>query len=340
MCRFVQVAIIIPAYNAAAWLPDCLASLRAQTVANWSAFVVDDGSTDATAALVGGWDDPRVHLLRQANAGVSAARNHGLRRALAPDGGPGADAVLFLDADDWLAPDALRRLGTALAAAPWAVAAAGAYAAVEADGRIRPARRARGGCLLERLMVRNLFVNGGQMLICREAIEAAGTFRADLPYGEDWEYWTRLAALGEFAALPGRDPVLFARERPDSAYRRMATDAARNDAAVAAIHANPAITARLGPGTMRLLRRRAEADSAWIVGRELIRHGQARRGRQWLVRSWRQAPGPKRGVLLALSWLHAGPFRRYRFGASAAGPRRWIEGLIKGLGKGGAPIAP
>lgn len=317
-----HIAVIIPAYNAAAWLPTCLASLRTQTYPDWSAVVIDDGSADDTAFLAAAGPDDRIHVVRQANAGVSAARNHGIRIALGRTGAQRADAMLFLDADDWLSPDALARLAAGLESAPWAVAAAGAHAFVQPDGRIVRAPPPPSGCLLERLVVRNLFVNGGQLLICREAVESAGFFRPDLPFGEDWEYWTRLAALGEFVALRERTPVLFAREHGASAYRRMATDPGYAEAVVQAIHANPDIQVRFGTATLMLLRSKADAESAWIIGREHIRHGARRDGQRWLRRSLRRAPGAKRAALLLLSPLGVGPFRPYQYGDQALAETR------------------
>lgn len=315
-----QIAVIIPAYNAAAWLPACLASLRAQTHTGWSAIVVDDGSTDETASFVAGEADAQVQLVRQANEGVSAARNHGIRMALGRTGEQRVDACLFLDADDWLSPDALGRLSRALEAAPWAVAAAGPHAFVQPDGRIVRAAPPPSGCLLEQLLVRNLFVNGGQLLICREAVEAAGRFRPDLPFGEDWEYWSRLATLGEFVALRQRKPVLYAREHAASAYRRLATEDLPVRSALDMIYANPELSGRFGPAALRLLRSRADAECAWVIGRERIRHGQRGEGRRWLRQSLRRAPGAKRAMLMLLSPLGIGPFRPYRFDTASSSP--------------------
>ncbi|HVY15538.1 MAG TPA: glycosyltransferase family A protein [Rhodopila sp.] len=319
----VHIAVVIPAFNAAAWLPACLASLRAQTEADWSAIVVDDGSADDLAAVVAAEADSRICLVRQPNAGVSAARNHGIRVALGRTGKWRAEAFLFLDSDDWLSTDALARLRDALQAAPWAVAAAGGHAFVQPCGRCRRIAPPRSGCLLERLLVRNLFVNGGQLLICREAIEAAGLFHPDLSFGEDWEYWTRLATLGEFVSLRRRSPVLFAREREDSAYRRLATAPQQAEAVLRTIHANPELRGRFGGTMLDVLRRKAEAEAAWIIGRERIRHGERREGHRWLRQSVRRAFSPKRAMLLVLAPLRMGPFRPYRFGNPP--PSAWMR---------------
>jgi hypothetical protein len=170
------------------------------------------------------------------------------------------------------------------------------------------------GDLLEALLVRNLFANGGHVLIRRHVLETAGPFDPGLSYGEDWEYWIRLALLGPFAAACSREPVLFVRERLDSAYRSMA---ARPEAFVPcmnAIFSAPGLQSRVGAVPLARLRRRAEAENDWIVGRELIRHGRVAEGRRFLRRSVKAAPGLRRLALLAsasIPMLRIGPFRSY-----------------------------
>jgi glycosyltransferase involved in cell wall biosynthesis len=288
-----------------------MTSVIGQTYRDWSMIVVDDGSTDSTSRVAGSFTDRRISLICQDNTGVSAARNRGIAAAA-------SDACLFLDADDWLAPDALARLAETFSDSPAAVASVGGYARQTA-GRIT--RFAPPPCRenhLQRLLVRNLFANGGHLLVRRAAIDRAGGFRTGLSYGEDWEYWTRLALLGDFVPAACRDPVLFVRERPGSAYLRMATDPARFEAATSVIYANPDIIRRFAPEALRALRRRADAETAWVIGRELIRHGRHRDGWRWLGRSLRRMPTLKRFGLAALSWAGIGPFRPYPASIAAA----------------------
>ncbi|WP_431268382.1 glycosyltransferase family 2 protein [Dankookia sp. P2] len=110
------VSILTPAYDVARLVGAAVDSVLAQDFPDWEMIVVDDGSRDGTAEAVAARRDPRIRLIVQENAGVSAARS----RAMAEARG---EAILFLDADDWLAPDALSRLLAALAAAPEAVGA-------------------------------------------------------------------------------------------------------------------------------------------------------------------------------------------------------------------------
>jgi glycosyltransferase involved in cell wall biosynthesis len=304
----VRIAVIVPAFNVAPFICNALLSVLGQSHTDWLLVVVDDGSTDATAEIASAFRDSRVHLVRQDNAGASAARNHGIRVAepLAPD------AFLFLDGDDWLAPNALALLANTLGTTPLAVAACGRYARVAPDGMSRLSPRPPRGCLLEPLLTRNLFTNGGHLLVRSEAIAAAGDFRHSLCYGEDWEYWARLALLGEFAAVRSRAPVLFVRERLGSAYRVSATDPNAYRPATQAMDQNPAIVDRVGAARLEILQLRRDAETAWSVGRELIRHGHRRDGRRWLGRSIRIAPSLKRLTLLGLSGLRLGPFRPYQ----------------------------
>lgn len=101
-----QVTVVIPAWNASAFIGGAIASALAQTVSDIEIIVVDDGSADGTAeaALAAGGGDPRLSVLRQdSNRGPSAARNRAL------DAAHGV-YLAILDADDRMAPDRLERL--------------------------------------------------------------------------------------------------------------------------------------------------------------------------------------------------------------------------------------
>jgi glycosyltransferase involved in cell wall biosynthesis len=299
-----RIGIVIPAFNVAPYIGDAIRSVLAQTWPDWTMVIVDDGSTDGTAAVAASFDDLRIHLVRQPNAGVSSARNRGMTMI-------DADAVLFLDGDDWLSPVALARLAASLHANPRTIASVGPYLRTPGRGRVRhPAS----GNLFERLLIRNLFANGGHLLIRRAAVDSAGPFDPKLSYGEDWEYWTRLAALGPFAAVEDPAPLLFVRERAGGAYLAMATKRESFTPCMDAIFTAPALLARLGPQLVHRLRERAEAENEWIIGRELIRHGLWTEGRMSLRRSFRAAPSLRRLALLlagSMPAMRIGPFRPY-----------------------------
>ena len=100
-----MISIIVPAYNAAIILGECINSIKAQTIPDFECIVVDDGSQDPTfdTAVWLTKDDPRFKVIRQKNAGCGAARNAGLAIAK-------GNAVTFVDADDWVEPDYLETL--------------------------------------------------------------------------------------------------------------------------------------------------------------------------------------------------------------------------------------
>lgn len=95
-----RFSVIIPAYNSAATIATAIDSVLAQTWPAHELIVVDDGSTDATAERIRAYGE-RVRYVHQPNAGVSAARNHGIRVAT-------GDWLAFLDADDLYLPDRLK----------------------------------------------------------------------------------------------------------------------------------------------------------------------------------------------------------------------------------------
>ena len=99
------VSIVTPVYNAARWLPETVAAVRAQTLTDWEQILVDDGSTDGSLATVEALaaEDPRFRSLRSSGRlGPSAARN------LALDAARGR-FIAFLDADDLWHPEKLAR---------------------------------------------------------------------------------------------------------------------------------------------------------------------------------------------------------------------------------------
>ena len=101
-----EVSIIIPAYNVAPYIERCLDSAVGQTLASLEVIVIDDGSTDGSAAICDAWAQRhcgRLRVIHQDNAGVSAARNRGIEAAR-------GRYLAFVDADDYVATDFTERL--------------------------------------------------------------------------------------------------------------------------------------------------------------------------------------------------------------------------------------
>lgn len=195
-----RVSVIIPAFNAAAFIAETLAALQAQTLTDWEAVVVDDGSTDGTAEVVAAVAarDGRVRLLRQANSGPGAARNHGLRETTAP-------FVLFLDSDDLPLPHALASFVSVLEARPETVGVYGQYETFGAGIRPEaPPHSDRDDFLTRMLEFVPMGLHISNFMVRRSAVEAIGGWHGAFPVCEDWYLWVRLArdAPSGVVALP------------------------------------------------------------------------------------------------------------------------------------------
>src|SRR4051812_26737137 len=175
-----SVSVVIPAKNVAAYVGETLASALAQTEVT-EVIVVDDGSTDDPPAIVRAIRDPRLRLMTNGAAGVSAARNLGAQHA-------NGQWLLFLDADDRLRPGAVAALLAAARGAPRAVLVYGDYNTIDSEGRqigrrdLLKGRRKPSGDVLARLAAGNFIVNGGIALARAEAFRAIGGVGGSLRY--------------------------------------------------------------------------------------------------------------------------------------------------------------
>ncbi len=101
----IQVSVVLPVYNVAEFLKDCLDSLLVQTMKNIEIICVDDGSTDKSPEIIKEYQkkDPRIHLLQQKNQSAGIARNAGLFQAK-------GEYVVFLDSDDFFSSELLEKM--------------------------------------------------------------------------------------------------------------------------------------------------------------------------------------------------------------------------------------
>ena len=100
-----SISVIVPVYQAEAYLDGCVESVRSQTFSDWELLLIDDGCTDASPAICDRWAeaDDRVRVFHKKNGGVSSARNLGLREAK-------GEYIAFLDVDDRFVPQTLETL--------------------------------------------------------------------------------------------------------------------------------------------------------------------------------------------------------------------------------------
>lgn len=188
MTRTADVTVIVPAYNAERFLSITLQSLRDQTMPPAKVVVVDDGSTDGTAALA---ERAGATVVRQHQRGPGAARNRGLEVA-------STEFVAFLDADDWYVPDKLERSIETLRELKAACLATDAW--VVRDGRMlghkNHAHRVPTALTTERLLQGNPVICS-TVVARREAVAKVGGFdeAPELIATEDFDLWLRLSEI-------------------------------------------------------------------------------------------------------------------------------------------------
>jgi glycosyltransferase involved in cell wall biosynthesis len=192
-----SVSVVIATYNYADYLPQAIRSVLAQTLADWELIVVDDGSSDETAAVVAHFKDPRIWYVYQDNCGPSSARNRGLDLAH-------GKYFTMLDADDWLTPNSLADRVEYLDQHP-------EYGAVYADGYIcdangqrlrrlsdnRPANYV--GDVYGELIRVNFFGTLSPVMARRRVLTGLGIRHDESNvFVEDWDFLIRLAEHVDF----------------------------------------------------------------------------------------------------------------------------------------------
>lgn len=170
------VSVILPVYNGSAFLPDALEMLQAQDYQPLEIIVIDDGSTDSTAAITSRYSE--VTYIYQQNAGPSSARNRGIRAAQ-------ASYISFLDVDDLYPPGKIRFQVDYLEAHPEFEVVMGGIKYVLLD-EARPSDSP-----LDHPDQMRAFVNLGAGLFRRSIFDRIGFFAEDLHYSEDVDWFLR-----------------------------------------------------------------------------------------------------------------------------------------------------
>lgn len=232
------VSVVIPAYNAAWCVRKAIDSVLAQEFREFELLVVDDGSTDDTAAVLALYGDA-IRVVRQRNGGLSNARNAGIRESR-------GEFVAFLDADDWWLPEKLGRQIALMRERPDLGFISNAARVEDSDGRLLsvwPCARWDGSFLVHLFSSNGDVAGSGSAVLARRALfRLVGGFDETLRSLEDVDMWMRLGAVADYACI--QEPMAVILKRPDSMSRNLEV---MRDSAIRVMHKNRPLL----PSTLR-----------------------------------------------------------------------------------------
>jgi glycosyltransferase involved in cell wall biosynthesis len=299
------VSVVIPAYNSARTIRDTVWSALRQENVQVEVIVVDDGSSDDTADVVAGIEDPRVRLVRQPNGGAPSARNTGIQHAV-------GDWVAFLDSDDLWVAHKLRTQLDALAAFPGGFAAQASAYLVDDNLKVLQIRRCvqPENNLLTFLRFQNLPAAASSWLVRRDVLEQVGSFDPELAILEDWDLSIKLARYGD--PLNMEEPLTLYRQHPGNRSLNLDIHIDSGFRVLARLFADPTL-----PPDIRAREREIYARFYTMLCGGALRSGRWRACSYWGLRALRTDPR-------MLAYIGAFPLRRLRRRFEA--PARSVNG--------------
>lgn len=191
------ISIIIPAYNAAGFIRETIQSVVTQSYDNWELIVVDDGSTDQTAAIVNEFvNNRRVRLFQKPNTGVADSRNFGYKHSC-------GSWCCFLDADDRLKPDCLERRVFHLQENVKFYH--NDIALIDSNGEETGGiKRGLSGHVLDDLLIwkRTVIPGPSSIFLAKEVFDTVGGFDPAFSTAADQDFFFRTAALFPVQRIP------------------------------------------------------------------------------------------------------------------------------------------
>ena len=212
MLKIPKVTVVVPAYNVSKYIQEALASLEKQTFSDFEVLIVDDGSTDDTAAVVENFcqRDSRFKLLQKSNGGLSSARNYGIRHAQ-------GEYIALLDGDDVYHQDKLATHVARLYSQADVGLVYSASRTIRDDGKptfITLSGKPIHPNPLLALLCKNFIGHGSNAVFRRCLIEEVGGFNQNLRSWEDVDLWLRIAATQKWHFYREKRILCYYRVRP------------------------------------------------------------------------------------------------------------------------------
>lgn len=207
-----KVSVVVPAYNVSSYIRAALTSLESQTFPEFEVLVVDDGSTDNTAAIVKEFcqRDSRFQLLQKPNGGLSSARNYGIRYAR-------GEYIALLDGDDVYHSDKLANHVTRLDKEADVGVVYSASRTIRDDGRptfLTLSGKPVHSHPLLALLCKNFVGHGSNAVFRRCLMDEVGEFDEELRSWEDVDFWLRIAATQKWRFYREKRILCYYRVRP------------------------------------------------------------------------------------------------------------------------------
>jgi len=287
------VSVIVPCYNAESYLAETIQSVLEQSYPDFELILVDDGSTDRTGEILASFSDPRARVYRQANAGVSTARNRGVAESC-------GRYLAFLDSDDVWLPRKLERQVRVLEEDPAVGLVYSDVFVMDEAGRPEGTFSERmalpRGWVFRGLLARN-FIATSTVVMRRAVFDAVGPF---VPFrvSQDYDLWLKCAARYPVERVP--EPLVRYRRRPGGISRRVMIPLEE------CLEIYTYWSRRLGPEEQPLIRR-AAGELLYLSGKtELYEDRDARLARRLFLDALRRRPGLGPALFWLLTFLPVG----------------------------------
>ncbi len=198
VCASASIDVIVPLYHNERFAIDAVNSALDQTCPIRKVIVVDDGSTDRSAAIVeeAFHSESRVRIIHAVHGGLPYARNIGIRNS-------DADFVAFLDSDDLWHPEKIARQMDEFERDEGVLLVSCGFHDIDEEGRrITGKVLVRHSGWIHDVLLAGNFLSGGSAAVVRRSVfERVGLFDELLSYAEDWDMWLRIAEVGRIAVL-------------------------------------------------------------------------------------------------------------------------------------------